>query len=276
MGKTTEIAWTDSTWNPWIGCAKISAGCANCYAQTLMDTRYGRVEWGPNGTRSVTSAAYWKKLRAWDGEAKRTGVRRKVFCGSLCDWLEDRHDTNAWRISLLEMIELTRNLDWLMLTKRPENAVDLIQQAAGRSVENFFERNPHVWFGVSVEDQRRADERIPLLLSIPARVRFLSMEPLLGPVDLWGARYALPNGGEGSAFNWGNGVDWVIVGGESGPGARPMDPDWARSIRDECKAGDVPFFMKQMGGIRNKRGALALLPEDLRIRQYPAIGVPNP
>lgn len=265
MGKTTEISWTDSTWNPWIGCAKISAGCANCYAQTLMDTRYGRVEWGPNGTRSATSAAYWKKPRAWNTEAKRTGVRRKVFCGSLCDAFEDRHDTNAWRISLLELIELTHGLDWLLLTKRPENVVRLIEQAAGRDVLNFFERNPHVWFGVSVENQEQADKRIPHLLMVPARVRFLSMEPLLGPVSFHDITNRLLGG-----------IDWVIVGGESGPGARPMDPDWARSIRDECKAGGVPFFMKQMGGVRNKRGALALLPEDLRIRQYPEIGTPNP
>lgn len=286
MGKTTEIAWCDSTFNPWLGCSRISPGCQHCYAETLMDTRWGRVQWGPTGTRSVTGAAYWKKPRAWNTEVKRTGVRRKVFCGSLCDWLEDRHDTNAWRISLLELIELTPNLDWLMLTKRPENAVRLIQQAAGRSVESFFDRNPHVWFGVSVEDQRRADERIPHLLSIPASVRFLSMEPLLGPVDLSGrtvnsvwidqefakADHLLSEIVDDEGWP----IHWVILGGESGPGARPMDPDWARSIRDQCKAAGVPFFMKQMGGVRNKRGALALLPEDLRIRQLPRIGVPNP
>lgn len=243
MGKTTEIAWCDATFNPWLGCSKVSAGCANCYAETLMDTRYGRVQWGPNGTRVVTSATYWKQPRTWNAEAQRTGVRRRVFCGSLCDVFEDRHDTNAWRISLLELIELTHGLDWLLLTKRPENVVRLIQQAAGRAVENFFERNPHVWIGTSVEDQAAADRRIPHLLKIPAPVRFLSMEPLLGPVDLSGVSYS----GLCRSGDWEPGIDWVIVGGESGHNARPMHPCWARSIRDECVAAGVPFFFKQWG-----------------------------
>jgi protein gp37 len=240
MGKKTEIAWTDSTFNPWIGCAKVSAGCANCYAETLMDKRIGRVQWGANGTRSVTSPANWNQMRQWNTEAVRTGVRRKVFIGSLCDWLEDRHDTNAWRISLLELIELTPNLDKLMLTKRIEDAVRLIQQAAGRSVESFFERNPHVWMGTSVENQEQADKRIPHLLDIPARVRFLSMEPLLGPVD-----FRKVPGFNRIGLNlrgW-----WVIVGGESGSAARPMHPEWARGIRDQCQAAGVPFFFKQWG-----------------------------
>ena len=267
MGKNSSIEWTDHTFNPWVGCAKVSAGCQHCYAEALMDTRFGRVQWGVNGTRQQTNPANWVQVRRWNAEAVRTGVRRRVFCGSLCDWLEDRHDTNAWRISLLELIELTHGLDWLMLTKRPENAVRLIQQAAGRSVESFFERNPHVWFGTSVENQEQADKRIPHLLNIPARVRFLSMEPLLGPVDLTRIDY----GGEpGSAIDclrelywqWyydgdhlidkaptddARTVNWVIVGGESGNNARPMHPDWARSIRAQCQAAGVPFFFKQWG-----------------------------
>jgi protein gp37 len=246
MGKQTEIAWTDSTFNPWIGCAKVSPGCANCYAETLMDKRMGRVQWGANGTRSVTSPANWKQVRRWNAEAVRTDVRRRVFCGSLCDWLEDRPDTNAWRIGLLELIELTHGLDWLMLTKRPENAVRLIQQAAGRGIRNFFERNPHVWMGTSVENQEQADKRIPHLLDIPARVRFLSMEPLLGPVNLnrWLVADMRADGGGVARLNV---IRWVIVGGESGHNARPMRPEWARSIRDQCQAADVPFFFKQWG-----------------------------
>lgn len=246
MGKTTEIAWCDATFNPWLGCSKISAGCANCYAETLMDTRYGRVRWGPNGTRVATSAAYWKQPRAWNAEAQRTDVRRSVFCGSLCDVFEDRHDTNAWRVSLLELIELTHGLDWLLLTKRPENVVRLIQQAAGRSVQSFFERNPHVWIGTSVEDQAAADRRIPHLLEIPAPVRFLSMEPLLGPVNLnsWLVADMRADGGGVARLNQ---LHWVIVGGESGQKARPMHPEWARSIRDQCRAAGVPFFFKQWG-----------------------------
>lgn len=246
MGKQTEIAWTDSTFNPWVGCAKVSPGCQHCYAETLMDKRMGRVQWGVNGTRSVTSPANWKQVRQWNAEAVRTGVRRKVFCGSLCDWLEDRPDTNAWRIGLLELIELTHGLDWLMLTKRTENAVRLIQQAAGRDIRNFFERNPHVWFGASVENQEQADKRIPMLLELPARVRFLSMEPLLGLVDLnrWLVADMRADGGGVGRLNV---IHWIIVGGESGDNARPMHSDWARSIRDQCQAAGVPFFFKQWG-----------------------------
>lgn len=250
MGRDSKIEWTDHTFNSWIGCAKVSDGCKHCYAETMMDKRWGKVEWGPQGTRVRTSAANWKQPRTWNTKAQRTGVRQRVFCGSLCDVFEDRHDTNAWRISLLELIELTHGLDWLLLTKRPENVVRLIQQAAGRSIENFFERNPHVWIGTSVENQATADERIPHLVSIPAAVRFLSMEPLLGPLDL----------AEAGAL-WTSVVDnsivrtipamrlihWVIVGGESGPKARPMHPDWVRSIRDQCQAAGVPFFFKQWG-----------------------------
>lgn len=253
MGKNSKIEWTDHTFNPWIGCSKVSPGCTNCYAETLMDTRMGRVQWGAHGTRSVTSAAYWQQPLAWNIEAKRTGVRRKVFCASLCDVFEDRPDTNAWRISLLELIELTHGLDWLMLTKRPENAVRLIQEAAGRSAESFFERNPHVWIGTSAEDQRRADERIPHLLNIPARVRFLSMEPLLGPMDIAAAAYGEGRPRPSAAVQTGqmsnalHGIHWIIVGGESGADARPMHPDWPRGVRDQCQAAGVPFFFKQWG-----------------------------
>lgn len=274
MGKNSSIEWCDHTFNPWIGCAKVSAGCANCYAETLMDTRFGRVQWGGNGTRQQTSPANWAQVRRWNAEAVRTDIRRRVFCGSLCDWLEDRHDTNAWRISLLELIELTHGLDWLMLTKRPENAVRLIQQAAGRSAENFFERNPHVWFGVSVENQEQADKRIPYLLRIPASVRFLSMEPLLGPVDL-------AEGGHGWLFvdelasGQRTGVHWVIVGGESGHNARPMHPEWARSIRDQCQAADVACFMKQMGTVYadGKGKGEDCIPDDLMIKELPIYAV---
>lgn len=232
MGKNSAIEWTDHTFNPWLGCSKVSDGCANCYAETLMDKRIGRVQWGPNGTRVATSAAYWKQPRAWNAEAQRTDVRRRVFCGSLCDVFEDRHDTNAWRISLLELIELTHGLDWLLLTKRPENVVRLIQEAAGRSVENFFERNPHVWIGTSVEDQNTADLRIRELVRVPARVRFLSMEPLLQAV---------------CPEPWLGQLHWVIVGGESGRNARPMHPNSVRLIRDLCVDEGVPFFFKQWG-----------------------------
>jgi protein gp37 len=250
MGKNSAIEWTTHTFNPWVGCAHVSPGCANCYAETLIDTRFGRVQWGVNGTRSRTSDGYWRQPVKWNAEAERTGVPRSVFCGSLCDWLEDRVDCQRWRYDLFELIEATRNLRWLMLTKRPEEAGRAIYAAGYTSMFEFFEHNPHVWFGVSVENQQQADKRIPLLLDIPARVRFLSMEPLLGPV-----RFAVDDfsnrghgrGWLGASANGESGVSWVIVGGESGPNARPMHPDWARSIRDHCQAAGVPFFFKQWG-----------------------------
>ncbi len=258
MSKNSKIEWTDHTFNPWIGCTKVSGGCVNCYAETLMDTRYKRVQWGINGTRSRTSANYWRQPLAWNQAAESAERRPRVFCASLADVFEDRAELEPWRTELLILIEQTRNLDWLILTKRPKNVKRMIM-FAGYDPEVYLHRNPHVWIGVSVEDQQRADERIPLLLDIPARVRFLSMEPLLGPVDLaergrgWLFVNELANGNR-------TGIHWVIVGGESGHNARPMHPDWARLIRDQCRAASVPFFMKQMGG---KQKPFAKIPDDL-------------
>jgi protein gp37 len=259
----TKIEWCDFTFNPWIGCAKVSAGCANCYAETLMDKRYGRAKWGPNGTRVKTSAANWKKPLKWNRDAARDGVRRRVFCASLADVFEDRNELIAWRDELFALIAETPHLDWLLLTKRPENVNRLVAQLCwpdtGRLMPYGLPTN--VWLGTSVENQEQADKRIPELLKVPAAVRFLSMEPLLGPVKLNSVQYN--NGGSGggvlldvlggefstiagSGYKCGR-IDWVIVGGESGPNARPMHPEWARSIRDECQAAGVPFFFKQWG-----------------------------
>jgi protein gp37 len=234
MGKQTEIAWTDSTFNPWIGCAKVSAGCANCYAETLMDKRMGRVEWGVNGTRVRTSDAYWRQPLKWNREAWKIG-RRRVFCASLADVFEDRPELSPWRTDLFALINATPHLDWLLLTKRPENVIEMVVwDAPGCKLPD------NVWLGTSVENQEQADKRIPLLLTIPASVRFLSMEPLLGRVDF--RKVPGFNRVDLNLRGW-----WVIVGGESGHNARPMHPEWARSIRDQCQAAGVPFFFKQWG-----------------------------
>lgn len=271
----SKIEWTHHTFNPFLGCTKVSPGCKHCYAETMMDKRWGKVEWGPQGKRVKTSAANWRKPHAWYKVAVRTRERHRVFCASLADVFEYRWDQivemDEWRRDLWDLIEETAGdgrggLDWLLLTKRPEMVPSMVP--ADWMNDEF---PPNVWIGTSVEDQRRADERIPYLLRVPAAVRFLSAEPLLGPVDLWDARHPLPNGGLGNAFAWGAGINWVIVGGESGPNARPMDPDWARAIRDECAAARVPFFMKQMGGTRDKGGALGSMPDDLRIREFPHV-----
>ena len=312
MGSQTGIAWTDHTFNPWRGCTKVSAGCANCYAEALSKRSPAVLgEWGPPGKRAIAAESYWGLPERWDRAAKRDGVRRRVFCASLSDVFEDRQELVAPRARLFDTIARTPHIDWLLLTKRPENVLRLWP---GTVVENppivevcghmVF---PNVWLGVSVEDQKTADERIPLLLDTPAAVRFVSYEPALGPVDFrrWlggSIDPTLPPAQIAEA--WGRvGLAWVIVGGESGPQARPCDVTWARSVRDQCKAAEMAFFMKQRGSLwydsdRNEglRGAcvvsgLALAygafrfvrqrdragadpaewPEDLRVREFPGV-----
>jgi len=279
--KNSKIEWTDHTFNPWIGCTKVSPGCQHCYAEALMDKRYGKVKWGPTGTRSRTSDAEWRKPLTWNhhqwmecpscgwrgdavpicptcNRAHPNLARQRVFCASLADVFEDRPELEEWRDDLWELIHSTPNLDWLLLTKRPENIERLMWPKPTEKVPAPYlaggDYLPNVWFGTSIENQQTADERIPRLLSIPARVRFLSIEPLLGPVDLGEylpvEYYVSPDklanwADDGS--RWANGVDWVIVGGESGPNARPMHPDWVRSIQDQCQSTGVPFHFKQWG-----------------------------
>ena len=245
MAENSKIEWTDHTFNPWLGCTKVSDGCKHCYAETLMDKRYGRVEWGPQGTRQRTSPANWQKPLAWNRQAAAEGRRYKVFCASLADVFENRAELVPWRSDLFQLIEKTPHLDWLLLTKRPESVNDMVP-GQWRNVNRWPE---NVWIGTSVENQATADERIPHLLRIPARVRFLSMEPLLDVVNL--TKYqpfcqTLDDyrAARGILSGW---ISWVIVGGESGHGARPMNPNWARSVRDQCVAAGVPFFFKQWG-----------------------------
>lgn len=251
MAETTGIAWTDSSWNPWLGCSKLSEACRFCYAETLVRGRMGLDVWGPDAPRKRTSDSYWRQPAAWNRKAAAEGVRRRVFCGSLCDVMEDHPAILPhWREDLYAIIEETPNLDWLLLTKRPANYLRFLPVSWIRSPR------PNVWLGTTVEDQQRADERIPELLFTPAAVRFLSCEPLLGPINL---RFPIPPGewieveGGRSYFDaTGPGIHWVIVGGESGRQFRPMRLDWARSIRDQCAAAGVPFFFKQHAGVRPK------------------------
>lgn len=241
MAEYSKIEWTDHTFNPWMGCTKVSDGCKNCYAETLMDKRYGKVKWGPQGTRVRTSAANWRKPLAWNRQAEKEGRRYRVFCASLADVFEDRQEVAPWREELFGLIGNTPNLDWLLLTKRPENVNDMVFEMVA-PVCLGWEDFPNIWIGTSVENQEQADKRIPHLLQIPAAVKFLSMEPLLGPVDI---SIYLATGWTEPPYD--DIVNWVIVGGESGHHARPMHPDWARSIRDQCVAAGVPFLFKQWG-----------------------------
>jgi len=270
MAERSGIEWTDHTFNPWIGCSKVSEGCLNCYAEKLSD-RYGWVEWGPDGTRRRTSEANWKKPIRWNkdtwamcidkrcgwrGSLRETGndcpvcgspiteTRQRVFCASLADVFEDRPELMEWRNDLLALIDATPNLDWLILTKRPENANWMLEDATHwhLSASELLGHMPNIWIGTSIENQKQADKRIPELLEIPVAVRFLSMEPLLGPVDLYTDLAPFVD-----RWQYAHGLDWVIVGGESGPGARPMHPDWVSGIRDACVQAEIPFFFKQWG-----------------------------
>jgi protein gp37 len=292
MAETTGIQWCDATFNPWRGCTKVSPGCANCYAEVTSKRNPNVLgSWGPGGKRIVAAASYWRQPLKWNRDglpctcgADRTGPsaeaqdadcpakrRPRVFCASLADVFEDRPELVEPRLRLWETIVQTPNLDWLLLTKRPENFAELYPPAWTKKIP------PNIWLGVSVEDQQRADERIPILLQTPAKVRFLSVEPLLGPVNL--IRWLTPFHGSHAKHN---GVDWVIVGGESGSHARPCDVEWIRSIRDQCKAAGVACFIKQLGAkpyeglsvpvrLKDKKGGnVAEWPKPLAVRQFPA------
>lgn len=356
MSENTKIEWCDATFNPWIGCAKVSPGCASCYAETLMDTRYGRVKWGKGNPRKRTSAAIWKFPLKWNNTAicslcgniqsifatagnlgkcrkchEDTMRSRRVFCASLADWLDDEVPIE-WTCNLLETIHATQNLDWLMLTKRPERWIGRLEAVLKFAFDNEMTENKrheaffdwinfwvnggiapsNVWIGTSVEDQQRSDERIPELLKIPANVRFLSLEPLLGEVDLACVPgYPLSIYREASTVTEhysqvsfkreGRGlckitsqskIDWVIVGGESGPKARPCNIGWIRSVVKQCEKAGVPCFVKQLGSNpvdiytpsdsavpetvsmtlkHPKGGDLSEWPCDLRVRQFPSV-----
>jgi protein gp37 len=251
MAKETSISWTNHTFNPWWGCTKVSKGCDHCYAATYAN-RYG-FKWGPAAQRRLLGENHWNEPLKWDKQAGKEGVRHRVFCASMADVFEDNQQVLSQRMKLWALVEATPNLDWQLLTKRPQKVKSMVPKAW---LEGSWPSN--VWVGTSVENQDTADRRIPELLRIPAPIKFLSCEPLLGQVSLDGV-------GEGD-------IQWLIVGGESGPGARPMDVEWARDLRDQCQERNISMFVKQMGGGRDKRQDMVDLPEDLRIREFPAPG----
>lgn len=275
MGENSKIEWCDHTFNPWSGCQRVSPGCQHCYAETMAKRNPKTLGiWGPTGTRVRTRAANWRKPLQWDKQAKAEGRRYRVFCASMADVFEDRPELVEWRRDLFNLIAETVNLDWLLLTKRPENIMPMLIRA-----ERGFQDLPsHIWIGATVENQEQADRRIPELLAVPAAVRFLSCEPLLGPVDLRHVGtedWDVLHGWKAKANNergWANTslIHWVIAGGESGHGARPAHPDWFRSLRDQCRAAGVPYFMKQ-GSSANWENYKDFFgfPSDLQIREFP-------
>ncbi len=235
MGKTSKIQWTDYTWSPWIGCSEVSPGCANCYARDVDKRFFGGGHWGKDAPRRFFGEAYWKKPLSWNRKAKRDGVRRRVF-PSICDPLDIRADTHPVFDRWLQLVELTPWLDWLLLTKRPEN-LHLIDRARYAKAPLFL---PNLWPGVTTENQTMADLRIPQLQQVPAAVRFVSVEPQLELVNLGNAELSEPLQGRHMPA-----IHWVICGCESGPKARPFDEDWPRSLRDQCQAVGAAYFFKQ-------------------------------
>ena len=229
MGENSKIEWTHHTYNSWWGCVKVSPGCQNCYAETFAK-RTGHNIWGPAATtqRRIFGDKHWAEPIKWNTDAVKAGERRRVFCSSMADVFEDHPQLPPERVRLWKLIDQTPALDWLLLTKRPENILDMVPdewRTVGRWPQN-------VWAGTTIENQDVVIDRLDELIRVPAPVRFLSCEPLLGPLDV---------------SEWLDFISWVIVGGESGPHARPMHPDWARSLRDQCQAAGVAFHFKQWG-----------------------------
>lgn len=234
MGETTNISWTDATFNPWWGCTRVSPGCARCFAETFAK-RTGNDVWGANAPRRFFGDRHWNQPLRWNRDADTAGTPTFVFCASMADVFETRTDLDGERARLFDLVDATPALRWLLLTKRPGDVGAMLP-------DRWEGRLPaHCWIGTTVEDQTRADERIPALEAIDAPVRFLSAEPLLEPVDL-------------SAHLARGGIDWVIVGGESGPRHRRFDPAWARTLHDQCANAGVAYFFKQHGGLRPTSG----------------------
>jgi len=257
MGSTTAIPWTDATFNPWHGCAKVSPACAHCYAESLAK-RWGYGDCWATEKRRFFGAAHWREPVKWNAEAAKSGVRRRVFCGSMCDVFErpDHHVPLALmdraRNDLWMLIEDTPELDWLLLTKRPENIAGMVP--ARWLSRDDWPRN--VWPGFTAEDQTRWNERCALMCNVPARTIFASVEPMLGPIALTcigcgGTVNDHAAGDGGGCSGWF--PSWIICGGESGPGFRTMHPDWARSLRDQCVEAHVPYFFKQWSGVNPRK-----------------------
>lgn len=243
MATESIIAWTDSTFNPWMGCVKVSDGCTNCYAETLTANRMGLKLWGKRAKRQRTSVQNWNKPRRWNRDAVAAGESSRVFCASLCDVFEDHPQADEWRPDLWRLIRETPDLDWQLLTKRPERIAANLPEDWGNGWDN-------VWLGTTIEDERvawRADH----LRAIPAAVRFISYEPAIGPLA--------------HALNLTD-LHWIIYGGESGPGYRREDKQWARDMHTACADAGVAFFHKQSAGHRTELG----IELDGRIvREYP-------
>jgi protein gp37 len=230
MAINSKIEWTDHTFNPWLGCTKVSPGCDHCYAEA-WSKRSGLVRWG-NSPRRRTTEVYWRGPAKWNAAAdefeRANGRRQRVFCASLGDVFDNQVEP-LWRCDLFELIAKCSRLDWLLLTKRPQNIVKMLPPNWGNGYQN-------VWLGITAEDQKRFDQRWPHLLRTRAVVKFISYEPALGPLR-FPVKGPFPH--------------WLISGGESGAGARHMKPQWVRDIVTDCRRTGVALFHKQWGSYQN-------------------------
>jgi protein gp37 len=240
MAETSLISWTDHTFAPWFGCTRVSEECYFCYAEDWTVRRFHKAEWGPHAPRVRSAQSTWKQPLAWQRKAAKLGIRHRVFCSELSD-VFDNQALEEWRRDIWELIRQCPDLDWLLLTKRVPNARKMLPEGWPW---------PHVWLGTTAGTQLGWTRDVNLLRTIPATVRFVSVEPMLEPIkaDLIG-------------------IDWVICGGETDPRKkgreRPTDPDWCRSLLRQCRHAGVPFYMKQMT-------SNAPIPEDLMVREFPA------
>jgi protein gp37 len=245
--ENTQISWSDNTFNPWIGCSKVSPACDHCYAERDNVVRFHRLEsWDAHSDRQRTSASNWKLPPRWHRKAlaNATRTRTRVFCASYAD-VFDNHKSilPSWRSDLWDLIRATPALDWMLLTKRPENIRKMLPSDWGNGWR-------HVWLGTTCENEECYLKRFPVLLSIPAAIHFISYEPALGPLRLDPSLKP----------------DWVIFGGESGKHWRPIDLAWARTVRDDCQRRGVAFFMKQIAAVNPQESDI---PADLMIRDWP-------
>jgi protein gp37 len=284
MGKETGIQWTDHTFNPWWGCVEVAPECDNCYARTLAE-RFGFDIWGPNSARRTFGEKHWNEPLVWNRNAMREGMRRRVFSASMADVFEQHPALNEEREKLWELIEQTRNLDWLLLTKRPMNIVKMIPE---RWLANHFPGN--VWLGTSCghsESIRRVRDLIKVRDAVDAPVLFLSVEPYIKFVPNLMLRKNCPHPrlrGIGfdsctvkSCSGYEKQIDWVIVGGESGPAARLMESGWVDDALQQCRAAEAAFFFKQAGEALaklwdckdKKGGVLEEIPARFRLREFP-------
>lgn len=263
MGEKSKIAWTDNTFNVAWGCEKVSPACAHCYAEAWAK-RTGFDVWGKNGARRTFDEKHWREPWKWNLQAEREGAPIKVFCSSMCDVFEDHPILAQERLKLWPLIERTPYLRWQLLTKRIDKVMEMLPPAwttHGRIPDN-------VWIGTTVDNQEWADKRLPHLISIPAKVRFVSYEPALGPVD----------------FTQWPSINWIIVGGESGPNSSRFLYEWAQDTITQAKQIGAACFVKQMGAnpwqevddiampwkLQDKKGGdWNEWPEELRVREFP-------